>query len=76
MVAQVTNGFGFGEAAAVQQLIEERQCGEGEDGEDEEEEDDEAGNIPAVVKGIDLLDQSRTAGHVHTAKTPVNIVRY
>lgn len=68
------NGFGFGETAAVQQLIEECQCGEGEDGEDEEEEDDEAGNIPAFVKGIDLLDQSRTAGHVHTAETPIQSV--
>lgn len=76
LAAQVTNGFGFGEASAVQQLIEERQRGEGEDGEDEEEQDDEAGNVPAIVEGIDLLDQSRAAGHVHTAERPINTVSY
>lgn len=76
LAAQVTNGFSLGEASAVQQLVEERQCGEGEDGENEEEENDEAGNIPAIVEGIDLLDQSRTAGHVHTAERPRNTVSY
>lgn len=74
LAAQVSNRFSFGEASAVQQLVEESQCGEGEDGKDEEEENDEAGNIPAIMEGIDLLDQSRTAGHVHTAERPINIV--
>lgn len=76
LAAQVTDGFGLGEASAVQQLVEERHCGEGEDGENEEEENDETGNVPAIVEGIDLLDQSRTAGHIHTAERPIKTVSY
>lgn len=73
--SQITDRFGLVEASAVQKFVEERQRGEGEDGEDEEKYDDEAGNVPAIMEGIDLLDHSRTAGHVHTAERQINTVK-
>lgn len=52
----------LGAAAAVQQLVEHRQSGEGQHGEDEEQEDDEAGHVPAVVERVDLLHLHGDAG--------------
>lgn len=54
-VASAVYGLGLVEAAAVEQLVEESQCSEGEHGEDEEEEDHKAGNIPAIMEGDHLL---------------------
>lgn len=52
----------LGAAAAVQQLVEHRQSGEGQHGEDEEQEDDEAGHVPTVVERVDLLHLHGDAG--------------
>lgn len=58
--------LGLVEAAAVEQLVEERQGSEGEHGQDEEQEDDEAGHVPAVMEREDRLHRSSAAtGHAH-----------
>lgn len=58
--------LGLVEAAAVEQLVEERQGSEGEHGQDEEQEDDEAGHVPAVMEREDRLHRSSAAaGHGH-----------
>lgn len=67
LAASVTDRFGLGEAAAVEQLIEESQSGEGENGQDEEQEDDEAGDVPAVMERKNLLHQSSSiTGNTHS----------
>lgn len=60
----------LGAAAAVQQLVEHRQGGEGQHGEDEEQEDDEAGHVPAVVEGVDLLHLHGDTGEGHCLSVP------
>lgn len=60
----------LGAAAAVQQLVEHGQGGEGEHGEDEEQEDDEAGHVPAVVEGVDLLHLHGDAGEGNGLSVP------
>lgn len=75
LLLQLVVCFPFGAAPAVQQLVEHSQRGQRHHGEDEEQQDDEAGHVPAVVEGVDLLDLQGDPGDERGVRVPREVTR-